>query len=377
MSEPNQPMKTVKFSVRQLMPQKALHYLTVIQGVTTVRAVPVAAEALVLGRDPSLPFALPDADVSRAHCEVRLVGESVRVRDLDSTNGTFVDGVRVIVERDLPVSSRLQVGRHAFRHELLSPEDVAAREQFARDLEQARRYVEALLPAPLAQGPLRTEWCFVPSSVLGGDALGYHDLPGGRLALYVLDVCGHGVASAMHSASVLNTLRNHTLPETRFDEPGQVLGRLNHAFPMEAHSGMYFSLFYGVVDPVARRLRYASAGHPPAIVLGRDGTVRCRLPAASPPIGTIAGRAFEHAETSFEPGERLYVFSDGVYELQDREGRERGLEDFERALVVPGAHRAGGESRRLYDAACELAGTGLLPDDFTLLRVEHAPAAAS
>jgi serine phosphatase RsbU (regulator of sigma subunit) len=373
MSNPNPPMKTVQFSIRHLTPPKALHYLTVVQGVTIERAVAVTSEPLVLGRDPSRPFFLPDVDVSRAHCELRLVGDTVFVRDLGSTNGTFVDGIQVMSERDLPVSSHLQVGRHTLRHELLSPTDVALHEEFARDISRARKYMEALLPAPLDRGPTRTEWCFVPSSVLGGDAIGYHELQGGRLALYVLDVCGHGVGSVMHAASVLNTVRGGMLPDTDFGEPGQVLRRLNDAFQMEDHSGMYFSIFYAVIDPAAHRIRYASAGHPPAILLGVDGRIRSRLSLKNPPIGALGGRAFEQAEASFEPGERLYVFSDGAYEFLDREGRERGLEDFERALVSDRADRSAGEPRRLYDLVCSAAGTTLLPDDFTMLVVEHAP----
>src|SRR5262249_35273025 len=159
------------------------------------------------------PLFLPDPDVSRTHCEVRVVGEQVVVRDLGSTNGTFVDGARVTAERVLPLSSRLEIGRHVLRLERLTAEEVAQHQELARELARARRYVEALLPAPRGAGRVRTEWCFVPSSVLGGDALGYHDLDGERLALYVLDVCGHGVGSAMHSASVVNTLRGQTLPD--------------------------------------------------------------------------------------------------------------------------------------------------------------------
>lgn len=373
MSVPSDAQQTVQFSIHHIAPPKALHYVTVVQGVTIERAMPVTSEPLVLGRDASRPFFLPDADVSRSHCELRLVGDTVLVRDLGSTNGTFIDGSRVTAERELPLSSHLQVGRHALRHELLSPEEVVRQEQFARDLDRARSYVQALMPSPLERGPVRTEWCFVPSSVLGGDALGYHALEGGRLTLYVLDVCGHGVGSAMHSASVLNTLRGHTLPDTDFGEPAQVLDRLNDAFQMDDHSGMYFSIFYGVLDPATHRLRYSCAGHPPAILLGADGRIRCRLAVKNPPIGTLKGRAFAQAEIDFEPGERLYVFSDGVYEIQDRDGRERALEDFERELAGAEADRSAGEPRRLYDAARSSAGTELLADDFTMLVVEHTP----
>jgi sigma-B regulation protein RsbU (phosphoserine phosphatase) len=210
--------------------------------------------------------------------------------------------------------------------------------------------------------------------VLGGDALGYHEIGGGRLAVYVVDVCGHGVASAMHSASVLNAIRSQTLPNADFGQPSQVLARLNEAFRMEDHGGMYFTLFYAVLDPGTPRFSYASAGHPPALVLAADGTIRARLATKNPPIGTMEGRSFAAAEGTFEPGDRLYAFSDGAYEYLDREGREHGYEEFELQLAASGSSRATGEPFRLYEAACAAAGTELLPDDFTMLLVEHAPA---
>jgi serine phosphatase RsbU (regulator of sigma subunit) len=370
-SAPFDPLRTITATYRQLTAPKAFHYLIVVQGMTIQRAVPITPEPLVLGRDPSRSFHLPDADVSRAHCELRLAEERVLVRDLGSTNGTFLDGNRVTGEQLFPVSSTLRVGKHQFRHELLSPEEVARREEFAKDLERARRYVQALIPSPIEHGPVRTDWCFVPSSVLGGDALGYHELEGGCIALYVLDVCGHGVGSAMHSASVLNALRSRTLPNTDFGEPAQVLRRLNVAFPMENHSGTFFSIFYAVLDPKSGKLTYSSAGHPPALVRGTGGSIRSRLAVKNPPVGTMADRAFEQAEAVLEPGERLYVFSDGVYELCDREGRQRGLADFETALVASKSDMSRGEPRRCYDAACSTAGTDLLDDDFTLLIVER------
>jgi pSer/pThr/pTyr-binding forkhead associated (FHA) protein len=406
MPTPSDAGKTIALSVPRAEPQQAVHYLTVVQGVTIRRAAPITAEPLIIGRDPSRAFHLPDADVSRSHCALRLVADTVLVRDLGSTNGTFIDGVRVTEERALPVSSHLQIGRHALKHELLRPDEVARHEQFASELERARRYVEALIPEPLEHGPLRTEWCFVPSSVLGGDALGYHELDGGLFAVYLLDVCGHGVASAMHSASVLNTLRSQTLPGVDMREPSQVLARLNEAFAMDDHGGMYFSLFYGVVDAAHRRMRYSSAGHPPAIVLGPRGEIRRRLAMKNPPIGAIARRAFAEAESELELDERLYVFSDGVYEIVDRDGRDRTLADFERELAPPmdsplseasrlaGARHAAeaprlsdplrpsealrlmSEPQRLYKAACAAAGSELLADDFTLLLLEHAPRAA-
>ena len=351
------------------------YHLVLVEGEPLRRAVALSGERLVLGRDPARPFHLSDPRISRAHCEVWVERQRVHVRDLGSTNGTFLDGGRVEGERMLSTGALLQVGRYSLRVELLAPEEAARLEDAARDLVRARRYVEELIPPPLGTGPVRTEWCFVPSAALGGDALGYGGLPGGGFAAYVLDVCGHGTGSAMHAATVLNVLRARTLPDTDFADPAQVLTRLNAAFPMESHAGMFFSLWYGVLDPASGALRYASAGHPPALRRPAGGGALERLGLKAPPIGTRAGQAYAGAEARLAAGDRLYVFSDGVYEVAAADGRELQLEDFEARLAAVPAP-GDGEAAALYAAACADAGT-TLDDDFTLLVVTPSGAAAA
>ena len=107
----------------------------------------------------------------------------------------------------------------------------------------------------------------MPSTTLGGDGLGYHWLDEDSFAIYLVDVCGHGVGAALHSVSVLNVLRSENLQNTDFRRPDQVLAGLNAVFPMENHKEMYFTIWYGVYNRVSRVLTYASGGHPPALLI--------------------------------------------------------------------------------------------------------------
>src|SRR6202021_2321857 len=84
-----------------------------------------------------------------------------------------------------------------------------------RELHDAERYVLAILPAPIAE-PFAVDWLFVPSTELGGDAFGYHWIDSEHFALYLLDVCGHGVGSALLSITVSNTPRSGGLLNTDF-----------------------------------------------------------------------------------------------------------------------------------------------------------------
>ena len=69
------------------------------------------------------------------------------------------------------------------------------------------------------------------------------------------------------SSAIADPLRRRSLPRSDFPEPERVLAALNRAFPMEEHAGRFFTIWYGVYDSAIRKLSYASAGHPPAILL--------------------------------------------------------------------------------------------------------------
>src|SRR5262249_6570726 len=145
---------------------------------------------------------------------------------------------------------------------------------------------------------------------------------------------------------------------------------------MESHAGMYFSLWYGVLDLASGSLRYASGGHPPALRRRAEGGAPERLALKEPPVGTREGHAYGAAETRLAPGQRLYVFSDGAYEIAAADGREGRLEDFEARLATATTPPGDGEARSLYAAACADAGT-TLDDDFTLLVLAVPGAAAT
>jgi sigma-B regulation protein RsbU (phosphoserine phosphatase) len=185
----------------------------------------------------------------------------------------------------------------------------------AQELAEAAAYVRSLLPAPM-QGNVSVpaDWRFITSSSLGGDSFGYHWLEPDQLAIYLLDVCGHGVGAALLSVSAINTIRNHTLPDTDFSVPSQVLDGLNRAFPMEKQDGKYFTIWYGVLNTKTRELRYASGGHPPAIVVPPGGDFR-RLDLPSVMIGAFSTAQYRDASITLDPGSKLFVYSDGCYEV--------------------------------------------------------------
>lgn len=184
-------------------------------------------------------------------------------------------------------------------------------------MNKAADYVRSLLPARLS-GEVETDWCFHPCEQLGGDAFGYHWIDADHFAVYLLDVCGHGVGAALLSVSVLNALRVQTLPGVDFRDPAAVLMGLNRTFRMDNQNNLFFSAWYGVYHRSKRELTYASGGHPPAILIGppvQEPASIAALRTEAPAIGCLDEMVYRSAVHLVTLGSRLLVFSDGVFEI--------------------------------------------------------------
>lgn len=234
----------------------------------------------------------------------------------------------------------------------------------ADELREAEEYVRNLLPAPLTEGDIRTDWRFIPSSSLGGDAFGYHRTPEGKFAVYLLDVCGHGVGAALLSISVMNVLRSAALAKVDFDQPGQVLAGLNEAFPMERQGDKFFSVWYGVYDPATRALTFASGGHPPAVLFDPAAPEQAQqLKAGGMCIGYMSGVRYEQKTVTLSAGARLCVFSDGIFELFDANHKQWPYEDFLRTLQTDAGLEPVVQAARAYQ------GRDDFEDDYSLVEI--------
>lgn len=218
------------------------------------------------------------------------------------------------------------------------------------ELADAAAHVKSLLPLPLT-GEIATTWRFIPSAQLGGDAFGYHWIDSEHFVFYLLDVCGHGVGAAMLSISVMNVLRSQTLSNTNFLDPSQVLISLNDSFQMEFHNNMFFTIWYGVYNKTTRELVYASGGHPPVILIESNSgrpkkAVELSIPGLV--IGAMPSAQFRSAKYKIAPDDKLYLFSDGIYELSKADGNMMQLEDFISEIGKPPENGVENVDRLLY-----------------------------
>lgn len=245
-----------------------------------------------------------------------------------------------------------------------------SQQRLAAELAEAADYVASLLPKKL-DGPIKTDWKFVSSTSLGGDAFGYHWLDDNHFAMYLLDVCGHGVGAALLSITAMEVLRSQNLPDTDFSNPGNVLTRLNDEFQMEDHHQMYFTIWYGVYNKQERKIVYSSGGHPPAILISGTSTADTQihdLRTKGAIIGGFPGLSFSNNEIALGQYSKLLILSDGVYEIT-----RPGLPDWHfeafREYIAGTVTSAEFHVDKIYHDVMQMYGSKNLEDDFSLVEL--------
>jgi phosphoserine phosphatase RsbU/P len=253
-----------------------------------------------------------------------------------------------------------------------------SKEALEQDLRLAARVQQALLPPPdLDVGSVRVAHAFHPCDDLAGDGVGVIPLPGHRMGIYLLDVSGHGVGAALLSFT-LNHLLSGAVEgalvvgragdEPTVVPPSGVAQRLNRQFPMD-RSRQYFTLVYGIIDVRSGDFQYVIAGHPGPLLLPRAGAP-APVAGGGLPIGMIEDAVFEEHHLLLEPGDRLYLYTDGVSEASDAAGNEFGIDRLRAAIECHRALPLGTGLETIVSGVRDWCG-GRLRDDVSLLALER------
>ncbi len=262
--------------------------------------------------------------------------------------------------------------RSGLRLHHLAQDLQAQKQALEKELAEAADYVRSLLPKPLV-GKVSIDFQFVPSQQLGGDCFDYYWLDPDYLMIYLLDVSGHGLGSALPSVSIQNVLRSQSLDRVNFYQPSHVLKALNEIFQMGEQHDRYFTIWYGVYNRQKRLLTYASAGHPPAILLSKapDATTQVkRLKMRGFPIGMLPDTHYTNGFCTIDESSTLYLFSDGIYEIKQTNGAFWSLDDFIELLASSDQAAATFNSPyEILQQVLAMSGGTPFEDDCSLLRV--------
>lgn len=251
-----------------------------------------------------------------------------------------------------------------------------------RDLIEARKLQQTLVRDRFRDfGAASASLILRPSGHVGGDLVGSFAINARRIAVYSVDVSGHGVASAMMTARLAGLLSGAS-PDQNIAliaggdgtqdawPPEAVAARLNRLMLEELQVDQYFTMAYAEIDLPTGECRLVQAGHPHPIVLHPDGGVRM-LGEGGLPIGLVEGAEYQRITLRLRPGDRLLLASDGVTECPSPDGAELGAEGLNRIL----AGHAGLPSPDLLEAMiweiARHAGTEDFPDDISALILDY------
>lgn len=259
-----------------------------------------------------------------------------------------------------------------------------ANAQMLRDLQEAALIQQSWLPGSLPRvDGYEFTYRFRPCAELAGDGLNILHLDEDRMGLYILDVTGHGVPASLLSASLNRMLSPSPEQSCLFEpspasrtgfvpsRPAAVAAALNRQFRAGPQMGRFFTLIYGILELSSRRFRYVTAGHPPPVLIDREGARLCPL-AKGLPIGALPDFEFGECTLQLEPGDRLLLYSDGAFEAidgKDQEMGERRLLDALAGFRSLPADDSLGATIRMIEAWCP---RGQTQDDVTLLAVDVA-----
>jgi serine phosphatase RsbU (regulator of sigma subunit) len=222
-------------------------------------------------------------------------------------------------------------------------QETRARESVEQDLRVARNIQQASLPKAV---PKLEGWqiapFYQPAREVGGDFYDFHTLSEGRLGLAVGDATGKGVPAALVMSTTCGMLR---LAAQSYSSPSEMLHRVNEALFPNIPANMFVTCFYAVLDPKSGSLTYANAGHD-LPYLHRNGEAE-ELRARGMPLGLMPGMGYEEKQTILEAGEAALLYSDGLVEAHDPEGKMFG---FPRLRALIAEH---GEARSLGDLLLE------------------------
>jgi sigma-B regulation protein RsbU (phosphoserine phosphatase) len=225
-----------------------------------------------------------------------------------------------------------------------------AHERIDKDARQVGELQRALLPATLPQiAGLEIAVSYEPSGRAGGDLYDFFPLDERRndqadvnaaptrWCVFIGDATGHGLAAAVVMAIVQSVLHAHPAGIAR---PASLLAHANRQLCRKRMDSL-FTAFLGIYEPIARRLTYANAGHPPPLLRRSLDESVCSLDAvATFPLGIDASETFKEATVQLEPGDTVLLYTDGITEARGADGDLFEQDRLTRAFRVGGGQPA-------------------------------------
>ncbi len=206
----------------------------------------------------------------------------------------------------------------------------------------------------------------LPAFDVGGDLYDVIALDGNRVGVILGDVSGKGVPAALYMVRAMSEYR-FLAPQAK--DPAELLTALNQRLSVNSPFGMFLTMVCLLLDKNTNTVQYSSAGHLPILLRKAAGGIPEILKGAqSPPLGLMAETSFFLNTAHLEPGDALFLYTDGVVEARDKRGREYRIERLAEC-VKEEADSAAGYSERIFEDVRKFTTGADQHDDITALTV--------
>lgn len=249
-----------------------------------------------------------------------------------------------------------------------------------RDLNEARRLQQGLVGDREARyGHFTVSNMLRPAGHVGGDMTGSFAINTRRFGAFAIDVSGHGVTAALMTARLATQfsasvdqnaalyINEYGLYESR--APAVLARYLNHLMLADLRTDTYFTMVYAVVDQISGEVQMVQAGHPHPLIQRAGGDIE-EVGGGGLPIGAIEDAEYEEVTLQLEPGDRLLIASDGVWDAADNSGRMLGLDGLNAVLQTNRATQGIGLVESLVWSVLGYSG-GKQDDDMSAVLVER------
>lgn len=248
---------------------------------------------------------------------------------------TYKDGNPFIIEhiRDISLleslKNDLQEKNESLTNTMKHLKD--ARLKLKEELRLAKLIQQGTLPdsAPDFDG-LKINSVYHPVTEVGGDFYDFVRFSPTRLGIFIGDASGHGLAAAFIATIAKMSLYSNTKTEI---PPNELLLNINRDLLNIVHTNHYLTCFWGIIDTETNTMSFSRAGHPFPVVVKRDGSIN-QLNISGPFIGIMEKAVFTVGSVNFEKGDRLFIFTDGIYDVFDRNDNSHNRFGYDRFTEI-------------------------------------------